>query len=1173
MLRTMDSGGPTTISFAPQINSNLPTNMYDRPAIIVQQAMRGKLGKSLEALFKPENMTPADMQGLTNRFLSRGKPINPITQTLIDVATNPFMWIGLAMWAGPYWKAGTGKFLKEATGVKAIQNMLNGVGAEFRKEGKGGWFTSPQTFFKELNGQAVEMKRKGIVTKGKYYDELVNGIGANTNIVREETERVADALVKDRSLLMGGKALDKTEEALMAFHMQESNLRSGDSAKGYVSRLNEFFKGAAGTDFAMQDMSLAQLESIMNKKNPNLVNLSKRYTSAIDELNGIITDAVAIKDDAGKYIYEMAGNHKVVKLDIDLKNAMIKSLIDTGILPTLEPGGSQALFPRILQNMTLDSTAEGVLLKKETPESFTNMLKGGMKRKRAVDLTREMPLMDLDMTKTLIEEGVLPQEMGTAIDKFQEVRATKVYRALHEATDKLADVQSGALEARLLQSEKFIELEDKINQLKLEYEGIAGLGNKKQENKLTRMIQSLVNTRDKEFGIANELGDVFEEVGLQKGSDAYKEMMRSTEKHINSVLSGTGNDIEMARKMLDPHFEGVARQLSIPHTYNMNPDIAVELYSKALQPVVGTLKEGNIIGLEQLIAKNYDVGSEKYNVWFDEVFPMMKGRMHPKEAIRRSKWRNSLFEMQKFLGSETGNTLFDRIPGGQQLKTNLINNLKDPESAWSRGALSDAASQYFHLSTLGANLGAVSKNLMQVPVTVGPVTGSQAMLKALGKTMKQVVQFRTEYSALRKANPAANPDLIKSTAFKKVFPDFNEAFGPQGVVDAMVSGDMTREGQMAVQMAKSGWSKIKKAIMTPFGVSEQFNRIWAFNSFSEAATKAKMPVQDILRVAAEGTKMTQFTGGIMGQPNMIRGMPSMARQYMHFPMRFMEWMKWTTGLTAEPGGITLQPLGKAIMGTTAAYETMKNLFDIDISPGLMFQAMPLPQYENSPFYPFPLVPPAAAAVGYGATAVAQGTTQDMGKLASLFVPGGIAGRRLYRTLSPKFADYKNVTVDGKIPVYNANKSLLSYQSPGQLIKRSLGIHSAQVEQEYQAVKYLTAQRDKIRGYRKQYIEAMLLNDHMKMSEINAQHKKDFPEIGNLQINQNDLKNYKKYQTMTRLQRALKQMPSEYKGIYEEALMQGSAIQMGKMENVPGGIQQEYARMAANNSPYPMSLLD
>ena len=260
---------------------------------------------------------------------------------------------------------------------------------------------------------------------------------------------------------------------------------------------------------------------------------------------------------------------------------------------------------------------------------------------------------------------------------------------------------------------------------------------------------------------------------------------------------------------------------------------------------------------------------------------------------------------------------------------------------------------------------------------------------------------------------------------------------------------------------------------------------------------------------------------------------------MHFPMRFGAFLHGSLRMGPDPSKLDWGTIGRTMAGSTAMYLGAKNLLGVDISQGLAMGALPIPTYEGSPFYPFPLVPPAVGVVGTGAKALLTGEAKDLGAAAALLVPGGIGARKAYRALHPKYADYKNRTPDGRIPIYNNKHALIGTVTPLQLTLKSLGLRPSGIAAEQGAAQWLLAQREKIRAYRRDYLQALMENDNRKAGDVQREFAKAYPELGPLQVKKSDIRALENRRQISRLHRIERGLPSAYRPLFSQILGEAS----------------------------------
>jgi len=475
-------------------------------------------------------------------------------------------------------------------------------------------------------------------------------------------------------------------------------------------------------------------------------------------------------------------------------------------------------------------------------------------------------------------------------------------------------------------------------------------------------------------------------------------------------------------------------------------------------------------------------------------------------------------------------------------------------SSLSSESLGAKIGEYFYLSTLGLNMSPISKNLLQNFITLmhTPGIGMTGIFRGFKELMPKVKVYADELLKGTKAD----------AAFDIAFPDFVKASGKAAnVTRALMTGDRMKEGLTAVGRAGTTWETVKKIMLSPFGGSETFNRLLGFYSgkqgyLATATLKGlteKQVAANALEFGANMMHVGHFAGGPLGMPRALLGMWGPARQFMHFPLRYLGFL--TSSLRWGEGAGRLTTIGRTAAASTAAYIGAKNLLGADISQGLMYGALPFPTYENAPFYPFPLVPPIASIAGSAVKSLATGEAEHIKRSAAMLIPSGLALRRLYKTLGPKNADYENRLPDGRIPVYNDKHALIGAYSPWQLALRAMGLSPSSQQAEYGAAKWLLSQREKVRAYRREYLEALSENDVDKAGRINEKFQKAYPELGPLQLKKSDIKAVQNRREISRLNRILKGFPKAYQPLFGHMVSQAGLSEMTRdIESQPTALE-------------------
>jgi hypothetical protein len=173
----------------------------------------------------------------------------------------------------------------------------------------------------------------------------------------------------------------------------------------------------------------------------------------------------------------------------------------------------------------------------------------------------------------------------------------------------------------------------------------------------------------------------------------------------------------------------------------------------------------------------------------------------------------------------------------------------------------------------------------------------------------------------------------------------------------------------------------------------------------------------------------------------------------------------------------------------------------------------------------------------------------------MLVPGGVGMRRAYKVLSPKYADYQNRQPDGRIPIYNQKGALIGSYTPMQMFLKSLGLSPLDTTREVEMANYLSKQRDGIRNYRRMYLDELARNNLEAAEKINREFQKEFPGVGKIQIKKSDIKAYESRREVSRLNRVVRGIPSEYKPIFERVIQEADLQDIAQnIEEDPSSLQ-------------------
>ena len=592
----------------------------------------------------------------------------------------------------------------------------------------------------------------------------------------------------------------------------------------------------------------------------------------------------------------------------------------------------------------------------------------------------------------------------------------------------------------------------------------------------------------------------------------------------------------------------VGRVMGTPRQYTLNIWDATQRYANSSATVhswhgTGAGKRINDIAKQPGVWGNQP-WLESYV--YDDLVPHVMGLKSYQELQRSISFSLKKAKVHQFVSTHP---MVDKILGSKG-KDWIMKYTGDAARSLSAEGLGANISHWFHLSTLGANISPASKNSLQTLITTLNVVGPQGMYRGL----KGVPGGGGALAKMQNYIKAVVVDgKTTKGAFRAAFPEYVKDMGDASqIVESLLAGDIAKEGFARKMISGGMWEKVKTAMLMPFSTSEGMNRIITYYAgrnqhLYQNAHKlagATSAVKDAIfseagKVGQTLTMTTQFTGGPLGIPKALINVWTPWRQFMHFPMRYGALLQASLRMGPDPTKMDWGTIGRTLAGSTSLYLGAKNLLGVDLSAGLLTGALPVPVYEGAPFYPWPLVPPAAGVIGTAAKALLTGETRDLGAAAALLIPGGIGARKAYRTFHPKYADYKNKTPDGRIPIYNNKRALIGTLTPLQLTLKSLGLRPSGVAAEQGAAQWLLAQREKIRAYRRDYLQALMENDNHKAGEVQREWTKAYPELGPLQVKKSDIRALENRRQISRLHRIEKGLPSAYRPLFSQILGEAS----------------------------------
>lgn len=464
-----------------------------------------------------------------------------------------------------------------------------------------------------------------------------------------------------------------------------------------------------------------------------------------------------------------------------------------------------------------------------------------------------------------------------------------------------------------------------------------------------------------------------------------------------------------------------------------------------------------------------------------------------------------------------------------------LRTLLSEQSIWSPGSAGQRISNYFYITTLGANLGSSSQNLTQSLLTTAPLIGVSATLRGIAKTISKIPEF----FRLRKSG------LSEREVLTKLFPDFVNSGAELGTLTSELglkdSADLVRGGLFGVRNLAG---KARDILLAPFKATELFNRLSTFEGALGQAKEFGLTGRAASDHALATVNLTQLWAGGASQPAFLQNWWQPFAQFLTFPSKLLA----SAGAGVTPtftgqglefgigGGFNPGTLGRAVALSATAYTAAKEFADADISRSLLFGGLPLPQ-EQAVLSPLPFLPPFVSLSAGAIQDLVTGTTENTRRSAALLVPGGIQMARLSQILVPEvakfmgrgYADTSKTRADGSVPMFDKNGNLTGYKDTFDLFLSGIGIPgkllSPNGETKTKEVeRYLLKQRDTIREMRSQFVNAYLDGDPVSAEKISEKHMADYGH--GIQVRQQDWDAASMSRFVPRMERIAKTLPAQ-----------------------------------------------
>lgn len=535
------------------------------------------------------------------------------------------------------------------------------------------------------------------------------------------------------------------------------------------------------------------------------------------------------------------------------------------------------------------------------------------------------------------------------------------------------------------------------------------------------------------------------------------------------------------------------------------------------------------------------------------------GKSSPPHTAQLAAMRHS----KRMIGAFTETSVGRYIEGSSKKGAEFIKSLRHmglPDTpVFGAGGMAGNLAKYLYVTHLGINLSSVMLNMTQPFLLAGTAVGFRNTIRAYGDAVNEMLTYaskRTKKFGMRPISDLERRRLMEES-FHFMDPKVTGGRDIMGIGPNAFATIDSQLGPSALQ-AKKGFPLAMEYSMKLFEKSEWLNRTVTAHALKHAyraGGKNYLKSPHFFNDAKRLVLQTQFGMSDLNQPRAFLTNPllnnPLMRQFLSFPTRsFVGTFSVLPRMGEQAYWSGLMKTAFRGMGASAiAYETGKGLIGADMSRGLFAsQATDILGgkrllEEGNEFIPLPPV------IDIPAGFIAGFAQQDMSLISNSLartLPGGVALNRamgmlpelpksslladLPGSLQKIYVDYANPLENGQVGVFKADGSLVGFQSPSEIVAKSLGVDLGAFSQQGSLDAYLVKQRDQMVGMRREYLQAMLNNEPGRAQGIQQAFadKFDLP----LTVSQRQVEQFLQNRSMSRTERVLDRIPPEARPMFQ-----------------------------------------
>jgi hypothetical protein len=506
----------------------------------------------------------------------------------------------------------------------------------------------------------------------------------------------------------------------------------------------------------------------------------------------------------------------------------------------------------------------------------------------------------------------------------------------------------------------------------------------------------------------------------------------------------------------------------------------------------------------------------------ESVLPSIMGRKANTDIVSENVFKFTQQAVRGLANSSLGKTIENSSDSGANLVQQMRNWSDKVEmnlESGKFGGVSGATSRALYASHLGLNMGSVMLNMLQ-PITMGmPLVGVGATVRAYRDSMRMMAGYASDRVKMGgRITDAQKQDLLN----KHFVEDVVLADGTVQKVNYAELADIGVDPFHMVDEAslRSGYKKASgpleywlfEGTMKPFEKAEWFNRLTMAHAAKHVRRRAGKlrTYEDVGRLrddASDLVQRTQFGSDPVNRPEIFYNkyfQNPLARQFLQFPLR---QITGTFMNAQDMGGSGLKHIIKAMGYSAIAYETGKNVLDMDLSRGLFVGSIAetfggdrfFREQDPTGSLTSTLAPPALDIVLNAAQAIGSGDVEFLKEIIPRTIPGGVAVSRVLGAapsvpgaigLQRNFADWSNVK-EGQVPFYKADGRFLGNMDASSVIFKALGADMRQFKEPQQLSGFMLKNRDQMREYRRNWISNVLSNNIQGAEDVKNEFERRF----------------------------------------------------------------------------------